>query len=133
MASKAMVSAPLATAARIAEIEQLLHQRGIVGDGIDHFDQHVADLRGPDSVEINVAIHHQPAVDGLCTGVDRLCDGFRCRSAIGDVVLDAEILVGTAGIVARREDQAPLAPYLRITWLAAGVDKMPPCPTSTRA
>ena len=37
------------------EVEQRLHQRGIVGDRVDHLDGHVAGLDGADRVEVDVA------------------------------------------------------------------------------
>jgi hypothetical protein len=64
--------------------------------------------------------------------VDRLGDLLRRRAAVAGVVLDAEILVGPPGLWLADRMMPPKALCLRMTWLAAGVDRMPPCPTITR-
>ena len=64
---------------------------------------------------------------------DRLGDLLRRRAAVAGVVLDAEVAVGPARVVARRQDDAAeRARACGSTQLAAGVDRMPPRPTSTR-
>ena len=89
------------------EIEQRLHQFGIVGDRIDHLDRHAARLDGADRVEVDRAdVGDLVARDRLGAGEDRVGDLFRRRAAIADIVLDAEILVRAAGIVAGRQDDA---------------------------
>ena len=88
------------------EIEQRFHQGGVIGDGIDHLDGQVADLHLAERIEVDiVALHDQIAVDRLRAGVDRLRHLFGRRAAIADIVLDAEILVRPAGIVAGGEDE----------------------------
>ncbi len=46
------------------------------------------------------------AVDHLGARIDRVGDLFRCRAAIADIVLDAEVFGRAAGIVAGREHDA---------------------------
>ena len=89
------------------EVEQAFHQACIIGDRIDDLDGHVPDRGRADRVEIDVVgINCHPAIDRLRAGVNRVGHSFGGRAAIGDIVLDPEIAVGTAGIVARGQDQA---------------------------
>jgi hypothetical protein len=89
------------------EIEKLLHQRLVVGDRIEDLDTHAVELAGPDPVERDIGrIGDQVAFDLLGFGEDRFGDLLGRRPSIGDVVLDAEIAVGSAGIVARRKHDA---------------------------
>ena len=114
------------------EIEQLPHQCRVVGDRIDHLDRHAADLDRGDCVKVDVGrLHRQPAVDSGGPGEDRLGHALRRRAAVGDVVFDAESSSGPPGLWLAERMRPPLAPYLRITQLAAGVERMPPRPTST--
>ncbi len=125
---------PLANIARMrVEIEQRLHQRGIVGDRVDDLDGHVARLLRADAAEVDVGrVLDQIAVEHLGPREHRIGDLLRRRAAIADIVLDAEIAVRPAGIVAgRRGSRPPNALWWRMTWLAAGVESRPPCPTST--
>src|SRR3546814_1424096 len=81
------------------EIEQALQQVGIIGDRIDH--RHLQGAEGclADAVEIDFdAVADQVAVDALGAGINRLGEGLRCRPAIGDIELDAEIAARAAGI-----------------------------------
>jgi hypothetical protein len=77
-------------------------------------------------------IGDQVAVDDLGAGEDRVGDLLGRRAAIADIVLDAEIAGRAAGIVAGRQDDAAEGLVLADDVEAAGVDRMPPCPTSTR-
>ena len=89
------------------EIEQAFHQFGIGGDGIDHFDGHVAQLAGADRVDIDIGgFQDFVAVDHQRSRGDGIGHLFRCRTAIADIIFDAEILVRAAGIVAGRQDEA---------------------------
>jgi hypothetical protein len=87
-----------------------------------------------DAVEVDVGgINDAVGGQQLAAGEDGVGDLLRRRAAVAGVVLDAEVAVGPAGVVAGGKDQAAEGRYLRITQEAAGVDRMPPCPTSTRA
>ena len=87
------------------EVEQRLHQREILRDRVDDLDLGPLDLDGPEAVDVHVgSVGDLVGGDRLGMGEDRLGDILRGRSAGADIVLDAEIPVRTAGIVARRED-----------------------------
>ena len=87
------------------EVEQRLHQLEILRDGIDDLDLGPLDLDRPQFVDVDVrGVGDFVRRDRLGAGEDRLGDGLRRRSAGADIVLDAEIAVRPAGIVARRED-----------------------------
>ncbi len=87
------------------EVEQRLHQREILRDGIDDLDLHPLDLDGPEAVDVDVrGVGDCVGGDRLGMAEDRLGDVLRGRSAGADVVLDAEIAVRAAGIVARRQN-----------------------------
>ncbi len=89
------------------EVEQALHQFGIIGNGIEDDDLGVADPCGADRVDIDIGHIGDPVlVDHLGAGEDRLGDLFRRRSAIADIVFDAEIFIRPAGIVAGRKHHA---------------------------
>ena len=89
------------------EVEQRLHQLGIVGDRVDHLDGHAAEVAGAGRVEVDVGRVEDAVLGyGFGAGVDRIGDLLRRRAAVADVVLDAEVLGRPAGIVAGREDDA---------------------------
>ena len=65
------------------EIEQGLHQFGVVGDGINDFDRHAARFETSDPVEINIVeIGDLVVIDHLGPGIDRLGDLFRRGTAV---------------------------------------------------
>ena len=133
MASKRMVKPPANMRADGREVEQGRHQRLVVGDRIEHLDRHPADLGGADAVEVEVGRVQGPVfADGLGAGEDRVGDLLRRRAAIADIVLDAEIAVRPAGIVAGGEDDAAEGLAAADHAEAAGVESRPPWPTSTR-
>jgi hypothetical protein len=114
------------------EIEQRVHQVGVVGDRVHDLDLHLAELLVAHMIDIHVRRPCDPVVCDLEAGrVDGAGDRLRCRPAVGDVELDAEIALRTARVVAGRENDAAPAWRVRIRWLAAGVDRMPPQPTVT--
>ncbi len=89
------------------EIEQALHQLGVVLHRVDHLDRHAAGLDRANAREVDVAdIGDLVFADLLGVGEDGVGDLFRRRAAIADIVFYAEILVRTAGIVAGRQHQA---------------------------
>ena len=89
------------------EVEQRLHQRQILRDRVDHLDLHALDLDRPEAVDVDVRrVGDLVGRDRLALGEDRLGDVLRRRAAGADIVLDAEIAVRPAGIVARRQDDA---------------------------
>ena len=74
------------------EVEEGLHQLGVVGDGVDDLDGHVAELLGADPVEVEVGgVEDAVFVDLLGALVDRLGDPLGGGAAVADVVLDAEV------------------------------------------
>ncbi len=89
------------------EVEQAFHERGVVRDRVDHLDVHAAEPSGTDQVQVDGdGVQHVAAVDLLCAGIDRLGHLLRGRATVRNVVLDAEVLVRPAGVVAGRQDQA---------------------------
>ena len=95
------------------EVEERLHQLGVVGDGVDDLDGHVAELLGAEPVEVEVGgVEDLVFVDLLGALVDRLGDALGGGAAVADVVLDAEVLVRAAGVVAGGEDDAAVGAVL---------------------
>ena len=89
------------------EVEQGRHQRLVVGDRVQDLDRHPADLGGANAIEVEVGGVQGPVFgDGPGVGEDRVGDLLGRRAAIADIVLDAEIAVRPAGIVAGGEDDA---------------------------
>ena len=75
------------------EIEQLLHQFGVISDRIENIDDHVTESLLTDKVEIDVIGVRDPVLGDLTAPIeDGLGDSFRCRTAVGGVVLDAEVV-----------------------------------------
>ena len=89
------------------EVEQAFHQLGIVGDRVEDLHHHLAQLGLADLVQIQIGgLQDAVLVDHLGPGIDGLGDGLRRGAARRNIVLDAEILGGAAGIVAGRQDDA---------------------------
>ena len=89
------------------EVEQLLHQFRVIKHRIDHFDRHLLDAHGAQGIEVDVGgVADAVCGDGLRARIHGLGDLLGRRAAIGDVVLDAEIAIGTARIMAGRQDDA---------------------------
>jgi hypothetical protein len=89
------------------EVEQRFQERGVILDRVDDLDGHAAYCDFAVGIEVDVlCVDGQPTVDLKRPRVDRVGDALGRGAAIGDVVLDPEILVGTAGIVAGGQDQA---------------------------
>ena len=92
----------------LVEIDQLLHQLGVIRDGIDHLDRHVADLGFADAAEIDVR-RIDDLVFGRCS-LARLNTASVKDSGAGppwDMLnLMPKSPSGPAGIVAGREDEA---------------------------
>ena len=104
---EAHAEAALEHGADRVEVEQALHQFGIVADRIDHIDRHAAGLHRAHLVDVDrVEIGNLVFADLLRALEDRIGHFFRRRAAILGVVFDAEILVRAAGIVARRQYDA---------------------------
>ncbi len=88
------------------EIEQLFHQRGIIGNRVDDFHIHVAKLLGADRIDVGIrGLGDHILRNCLGAGEDCLGDFFRRRPAIAYIVLDAEIFGRAAGIVAGGQDE----------------------------
>ncbi len=116
------------------EVEQSLHERGVVRDGIDHLHAHVAQRVLAVAVE-----RHVRRVDRM-----RYSEISRVRVAIADVTcsgagppfarlyLTPKSPLGPPGLWLADRMIPPFALRSRITHDAAGVDRMPPRPTSTR-
>ena len=87
------------------EVEQRLHQREVLRDRIDNLDLGPLDPDSPEAIDVHVrGVGDLVGGDRFGMGEDRLGDLLRGGSAGADVVLDAEIAVRAAGIVARRQD-----------------------------
>ena len=93
------------------EIEQVFHQGGVVRHRVDNLDAGVAERHAFEGIEVDV-LCAEDAVAGDLAGAreNGLGDTLRCRAAVGGVELDAEVLVGAAGVVAGREDDAAVGP-----------------------
>ena len=93
--------------AQRVEVEQALHQLGIIGHGVDDFDLDAANFEGAQLVEIDrIDIGDLVGRDHLAAGIDRIRQLLGRWAAIFGIVLDAEILMRAAGIVACRQDEA---------------------------
>ena len=91
------------------EVEQRLHELEILGDRIDDLDLGSLDPDRSQLVDVHVgSVRDRVGRDRLGVGEDRLGDAFRGGAAGADIVLDAEIAVRPAGIVARRQDDAAI-------------------------
>ena len=117
------------------EIEQLRHQLLVVGDRIDDLDRGIAEPGLAQSSRGRGPPRPGSGTHRICCvrAIDRLGDLLGRRPAVPDVVLDAEVAVRAAGIVAGRQDQP--AERLRACGSrqdAAGVDSSPPWPTTIR-
>ncbi len=89
------------------EIEQRLHELGIVGDRIDHLHDHGARMVGADGAQVDVGcVDGEVAVDDLGAREHRVGDLLGRRATIADIVLDAKIAIRPARVVARRQHQA---------------------------
>nr|GEU28481.1 hypothetical protein [Tanacetum cinerariifolium] len=89
------------------EVEQFLHQFRVVGHRVDDHDLGLFDARGAQLVQVH-GRRIADAVRGDRFGAreDRFGDRLRSRAAVGDVVLDAEVAVRAARIVAGRQHDA---------------------------
>ena len=93
--------------ADLVEVEQGRHQRLVVGDRVDHLDARVAELVRADRRKIEIwRLERLVAQDVLGARKDRVGDLLRRGATVADVVLDAEVAVGTAGIVRGGQDDA---------------------------
>jgi hypothetical protein len=91
------------------EVEQPLHQGRVVRDGVDDLDHRVAEARLAEAVEVEVGLVEDTVLgDGLGAREDRLGHLLGCGTAIPHIVLDAEVAVGAARIVARGQDEAAI-------------------------
>src|SRR5690606_42012592 len=89
------------------DLDPAFHQLGIFPDRVDDLDLHALDLASAQHVEIDIgAVGGLDPRDRLGPGEYRIGDLFRCRSAVAGIVLDAEVLLRTRGIVTRRQDDA---------------------------
>jgi hypothetical protein len=95
------------------EVEQRLHQVGVVRHRVDHLHLHTADGLAPDVVERDRgSIDDAVAAQFAAAGEDGIGDSFRCRAAVAGVVLDAEVAFRPARIVAGGKDQAAVSTVL---------------------
>ena len=115
------------------EVEQRLHEREILRDRIDDLDLGPLDLDRPQAVDVDVRRLGDPVGgDRLRAGEDRLGDALGRRAAGADIVLDPEIAMRPARIVACGEDDPAEGGSARISAETAGVERMPPWPTTMR-
>ncbi len=93
--------------ADLVEVEQAFHQLGIVGDRIDDLDRHAFQLGRAQPVEVDIRRFHRAVFGDLAGPLEyRVGDPLRRRAAVAGIVLDAEIAVGAALVVAGRQDDA---------------------------
>jgi len=89
------------------EVEQSLHEGLVVGHRIDDLDRHVAELHLADAVEVDIGgVECSECGDGLGLAENRLGGLLRGRAAVRCVVLDAEVAIWAARVVAGRQNDA---------------------------
>ena len=87
--------------AQPVEIEDPLHQRRVVGDGVDNRHLHLAQPGRAEAPERHIgALERAIGGDRLGVAIDRLGHPLGGRAAVFGIVLDAEIAVRAAGIMA---------------------------------
>src|SRR5205085_8051772 len=93
--------------AQVLEVEQPFHDRRVVFERVNDDDLGVAHAHAPHAFELDRRVFERAVLaDGLRLGVDALGDGFGRGAAVLRVVLDAEVLVYAAGVVAGGEDES---------------------------
>ena len=104
---EAQAEASRRTGRACLEVEQRLHQPDVVGDRVDDLDRGHLDRGDADRVDVEIGrVRDLVGIDDLGAGEDRVGDLFRGRAASADIVLDPEIAVRPARIVAGGEDDA---------------------------
>src|SRR5690606_17767136 len=89
------------------EVEQSLHQGGIVRHGIDDLDLQRAGLLRPEAIEVRLRnVRRAELRQRRRRAPDRLGQRLGCLAAVGRVELDAEVAVRPARIVAGRQEEA---------------------------
>src|SRR6266511_1503830 len=89
------------------EVKQLFHNRRVICEGIDDNNLGSFQTQGTLAFEVHVEVIEREILRSFQRVlVDALSDAAGGGTAIANVVLDAKIRVGTAGIVAGREHQA---------------------------
>ena len=89
------------------EVEQGFHQGEVLRHRIDDLDFGAFEPDRAEAVDVDVGrVRDLVGVDRLAAGEDRVGDLLGRRAARADVVLDAEIAVRAAGVVAGRQDDA---------------------------
>ena len=95
------------------EVEKPLHQPRITCHRVDDLDLHRAERAGAQALQVHVGgVEGQIAGDAQRALVDRRGELFRRRPAVADVVLDAEVTIGPAWVVAGRQHDAAEGPVL---------------------
>lgn len=95
------------------EVEYLAHQRGMVGYRVDHLDRGALDLQLAETVDVQRrSVADAVGLDRLGAREHRLGELLGRRAAVADVVLDAEVALGAARVVAGREHDAAAGPVL---------------------
>lgn len=97
---------PAANIFRIAsKFKERLHQFGIIRYRIDHLDRHAIHFSRAQATKVNVRrIDNLIFRNGFRTVENGIRHFFRCRTTIADVILDAEIPVRAARIMAGRQN-----------------------------
>jgi hypothetical protein len=89
------------------EVEQPLHQGGVIGDGVYNLHRQRPTGRFADVAQIDpLHICFQITIDGQGALVNSIHERFGCLSAGGGVELDAEVAVGSARIVTGGEQKS---------------------------
>ena len=82
------------------EIEKQLHQLGVVIDGIDDHDFHIADGGRAEGIEIDIrTVQNTVGADRLAACEDSFGDAFRRGTTVVRIELDTEITLRTTGIM----------------------------------
>ncbi len=110
----AVEQATLEQAADCREVEQGLHEFGIVGDRVDDVDEHRPEPGAAVRVDRNsgIGLEGPVAADLEAATVDLVRERLGRWTAVGHVELDAEIAVGAARVMAGRQNDAAVAGVL---------------------
>ena len=91
------------------KVEQSFQQGGVVSDGINDRDLHIAQRGGADGVQVNVLrVSDLIRCDFRGPRKDLVRQPFRRRATVGAIELDTKVFILAAGIVAGGHDKAAI-------------------------
>ena len=89
------------------EVKQVLHEFGVIGYRVNNFDNHGAEFLFTRRIQVKLGtVCNQVALDLLTLCVNSFGNIFRRRPAVGNVVLDAEVAIGSSRVMAGGQDDA---------------------------